>query len=177
MVTRFILKKVRHACEEGFLNSLNWPNSAHFDKYNTEMVPNFFHNPKCYVVNLRCTAILTFPTQNYLPLFLFPLSLPLGDRLWVLFACLLLFSILKDVLVLRVYDFKHQRYCLSSDVVAVSSALDSCFSQMSYTDGILFQYPRVTASPLHSLVFSVFSEYLNCLMESLNLCLANQKLF
>lgn len=75
----FFFFKVRHACEDGFLKSLYWLNSALFDKDNTKTVPNIFHSPKYYVMNLRCTAIFVFPTQYYLLLFLLTLSLPLGD--------------------------------------------------------------------------------------------------
>lgn len=36
---------MRHACEEGFLKSLYWLNSALFDKDNTKTVPNIFTVP------------------------------------------------------------------------------------------------------------------------------------
>jgi len=58
--------KIRRACEDGFLKSLYWLNSALFDKDNTKTVPNIFHSPKYYAVTLWCTAILMFPTQHYL---------------------------------------------------------------------------------------------------------------
>jgi len=80
MVRTFLFfKKTRHGCEDRLLKSLYWLKSALFDKDNTKMILNIFHSPNYYVVNLRCTAILRFPTQYFLLFFLLTLSLPLGD--------------------------------------------------------------------------------------------------
>lgn len=134
-----------------------------------------FSQSQYYVANIRCTAILMFPTHYYLLLFLLTLSLPLGDWSWVPFASLLLSSMLErcasaarlglqasEILPLWWYYCCKFCPCVFPRWVMVIKFSSDIQESLQY--------------PLH-LVSSMFLQYPPLSCEISNLCFANQKLF